>query len=381
MTFKHIKFEDSVVMRSLEKLAKEKGLVTVETITKSASVKIDLQPSNNLLENILKLSSGLKKIGLEKYSEELESKLIAFKKASLYGVSDETGEDLIDAAHPKGSHKLEDVDSKNAVFQTIIDKHLSMVDMVGKKPTGKLSSAKDILKAVKTIFAQEVSSAELEEQVKDNLKQALKLFNDIDSIVKDRGGLSYLPGGRAFGYRQVASYIKNQFNEYPMTLDIIKDIAKKIKNVKSYISPGVTGGVSEDAWDTIEPLFDSFDLYFNKAIEIRHKINNIERGTLGNGRTSSTEVLDQGGKEIYYSIDNNIKSLLDFKPLINASTRLTPAQKATEITWIDAQVKELQDIKAAGPISESITSLSKLFGPGGDVTQYIKDRSWLKTQG
>lgn len=67
------------------------------------------------------------------------------------------GEDLVDAAHPKGGHKLEDVDNKDAVFKTIVEKHLDTINMVNKKPSGKLSNAKDILRAVKVALAQNVS--------------------------------------------------------------------------------------------------------------------------------------------------------------------------------------------------------------------------------
>ena len=153
MTLKHIKFEDSSTMRSLERVAREKGWVKDEPITKVAS-KVNLVATSNLTENILKLCAGLRQSGFENYASDIENKYVAFKQAStLYDTSNETGEDLVEFAHPKGSHKMEGLD--NAVFKTIVEKHLDMLNMVGKKPTGKLSNASDILNAVKVILAQE----------------------------------------------------------------------------------------------------------------------------------------------------------------------------------------------------------------------------------
>lgn len=153
MTFKHVKFEDSVVMRSLEKLAKEKGLVKEESITKTASKTVTA--SDNLTENVLTLCAGLRERGFQKQANELETKFMTLKQAqTLYETSSEKGEDLVDAAHPKGSHKLEGVDGDEAVFETILDQHLKNIKMIDKKPTGKLASSKDILGAVKKVLGE-----------------------------------------------------------------------------------------------------------------------------------------------------------------------------------------------------------------------------------
>ncbi|MGE3319978.1 MAG: hypothetical protein AB7I18_11855 [Candidatus Berkiella sp.] len=156
MTFKHVKFEDSPIMRSLEKVAREKGLVKDEPIAKTASAPtIDLAPSGNLMSNVLKLCAGLRASGFDKYASELELAYLNYKRANtLYETSKEKGEDLVDEAHPKGSHKLEGVDG-DAVIETILDNHLKMVELVNKKPTGKLASSKDVMGAVKKVLAQD----------------------------------------------------------------------------------------------------------------------------------------------------------------------------------------------------------------------------------
>jgi len=153
MTYKHVKFEDSVVMRSLEKVAQEKGLVKPEPLTKTAAAKTDLTPSNSLLDNVLKLCAGLRDRGFDKQANELEVNLLNYKKAeaTLYEAFPEKGEDLIYSAHPKGSHKLEGVDAQDdgAVVEDILDQHAKSVQMIEKKPTGKLASTLEAIEAVK----------------------------------------------------------------------------------------------------------------------------------------------------------------------------------------------------------------------------------------
>lgn len=159
MTFKHVKFEDSAVMRSLERMAREKGLVPDEParIKTASAPDLDFPEGSTLMENILKLCAGLRHAGFEKHAQEVEEKFLAFKQAqTLYETSSEKGEDLVDAAHPKGSHKLEDVAGDDlAVVETIIDQHLKHLKMIDKTPTGKLANNNQILSAVKTVLAQD----------------------------------------------------------------------------------------------------------------------------------------------------------------------------------------------------------------------------------
>src|SRR5271166_3224783 len=114
MTFKHAKFADSPIMRSLEKVAQEKGLIKPAELKKEASIKkkADITPTDNLMGNIFRLCAGLREQGLVKEATEIEMNYLQFKQAqTLYETSKEEGEDQVHAAHPDGSHKLENVDS------------------------------------------------------------------------------------------------------------------------------------------------------------------------------------------------------------------------------------------------------------------------------
>lgn len=160
MSFKHGKFDDSSVMKSLEKLAQEKGLIKSDPIKKKSEKKKNLSPSENLMENIVKLCSGLREAGMEKYADELESAYIIYKESgNLYETSKEKGEDLVHDAHPKGSHKLEGV-SGDAIVETILDQRLKILDVIGKMPKGKLSNASEIIGAVNGALSKKAQQDE-----------------------------------------------------------------------------------------------------------------------------------------------------------------------------------------------------------------------------
>lgn len=94
------------------------------------------------LTKILKLSQQLRSSGYSKYADELEYKFLILKKSenAIYSVFKELGEDLVDAAHPDGSHKLKDVEG-DSVFETITDQQKKIKEKIQKEPTGKMSVA------------------------------------------------------------------------------------------------------------------------------------------------------------------------------------------------------------------------------------------------
>lgn len=140
MTFKHGKFSDSPVMRQLEIVAIKRGMVTPDKIVKKASPT--LEPSSDLFSDIFKLANTLRDRGFEKEANELEDNIINYKTAEthLYKAIDETGEDLLEFAHPKGSVKMHDAKDELGVVEDLLDKHDKILKVVNKTPTGKYAS-------------------------------------------------------------------------------------------------------------------------------------------------------------------------------------------------------------------------------------------------
>jgi len=237
MTFKHLKFAESSTMQAFEKLAKEKGLVKPEPVVKKAEKKLDLSPSKSLVENILKLSAGLREQGFVRHAEDLERKFLVYKEAeSLYETSKETGEDVVNQAHPDGSPSLEGVEG-DAVVETIVDAKKKIEEIVNKKPTGKLTTAKDILNAVKMVFADEIAPTKtsfsfVSKYLLSNLNSALNLIKSSEDnravdILSSLKSLVYFVNGLT------EATLGSEIDKVATTLNSIKeDLVKYTDTVK-----------------------------------------------------------------------------------------------------------------------------------------------------
>ena len=356
MTFKHINFSDSPTMRSLEKIAISKGLVKVEKPLIKEASSPDLSVSSNLTENILKLCSGLRANGLNKYADEVESKFISYKKAekSLYDVSGEEGEDLVDAAHPEGSHQLEGV-SGDSIIETIIDKQLADLKMIDKIPTGKLSSAKDIICAVKNAInikiAEELNPDELDNQCKVNIQAAINKFNILRNVVNKE---LWIP-------------IPNPFDEdntiiVSPTVSKINIIINKLFGSYGSFGVGILNflklRVSEEVGPTVDKLGEQIKSYLGTALSLKNKAN-MARAEQTSKQTGEPEIINTPATELkevkiegsplsilYRNINNLIGKLSGWKVRGNISSNNQLKN------WIDNQIKQLQDIENRYTIEE-----------------------------
>lgn len=279
MTFKHTKFEDSSTMRSLVKVAQEKGWVKEEPLQKTASPKLDLKPTTNLTENLVKLCSGLRASGFEKQAEELESKFVQFKQAaanSLYDVSNEKGEDLIQAAHPKGSHKMEDIDSKEATFEDILDKHFKMMQVVDKKPTGKLSNASEIIGAVKTVLsnAKVVTAAPTLDNLYEQANTVFQKFKQIYSNISLQTGNDVSSNRSYFDALQRGIDDRKVYSSRGLENSLID----ALDNLKNEEEPGFfASGEETQKWqDVILPMIGIASRFANQFHAIVAEIRKLE---------------------------------------------------------------------------------------------------------
>jgi hypothetical protein len=136
MIFKHKKLSESVVMREFEKVALAKKMVKVEesVITKEASASY--QPSNNLIDDMLKLANGLRGRGFEKDASSLEEKVLTYKLAEthLYRAIDEDAEDMLEFAHPKKDKIVFDAANGDGEIEDTLSQHKKILDIVNKQP-------------------------------------------------------------------------------------------------------------------------------------------------------------------------------------------------------------------------------------------------------
>lgn len=280
MTFKHTKFSESQVMKSFEKLAFEKGLVTAEPVVKVASQKkSSLAPTKDLMINILKLCSGLRANGFDKVANDLENNFLNYKRAdNFYETSKETGEDLVDEAHPDGSHKMEGMQG-DATFETIVDQKEIIRKKIDKMPTGKLTTAGNIMNAVKNALGQTGAGGapaegqdEQEKQQDDNRKNeegviqkaaiaklslAVNYVNDAKKTFDIKSDLSWINPNRTSFNSGIKSFneigenaISNNLikvSDFKYALDLIGYMKKSVSDPTFGISePGVLNAIRKD---------------------------------------------------------------------------------------------------------------------------------------
>lgn len=322
MTFKHVKFEDSIVMRSLEKLAKEKGLVESEPITKSASQS--LVPTNNLTENVLVLCDGLRQRGFTKQAIELEEKFLAYKQAqTLYETTSEKGEDLVDAAHPKGSYKLEDVDSDEAVVETILDRHMKMVKMIEKTPTGKLSSASQVINAVKMVLAD--AATKLYTETFNELKRQT---NELDEKINS---WALLPGSGTTDDTErktdsLLSYVRSTLLNNKVTSESIDNSIKLINEVIASI--GRTFWTKET---DVARMLNEMKSYIDNFVRPEH-LNSLSKPV-----ETKYPFISQ--------VDDYLSTLKNWTVAVNNDPENSPDDKKQAGDWIAARTNELNELR------------------------------------
>lgn len=137
MIFGHKKLSESVVMREFEKVAISKNMVKISepTITKEASASASYQPSNNLIDDMLKLAIGLRGRGFEKDASSLEEKVLNYKLAEthLYRAIDEDAEDMLEFAHPKKNKIQFDAQNGDGEVEDTLSQHKKIIDIVNKQ--------------------------------------------------------------------------------------------------------------------------------------------------------------------------------------------------------------------------------------------------------
>lgn len=345
MTFKHTKFEDSPIMRSLERVAQEKGLIKTQPLNKTAAAKkIDLTPTINLLDNVLKLCAGLRERGFEKQANDLEVYLINYKKAqTLYETFPEKGEDLIHAAHPKGSHKLEGIDAadEGSVVEDILDQYAKSLEMVNKRPTGKLSSA-EAIKAVKvTLGATPLALAQnnnLYDTAKDTIDKFRSVYDTVRMAMGDDAGendqyLNMLKGildrKEVYKFKDFATYLTRSMNSLRNAME-----PSYLSFEHSSFSPE-----QEQKWQSIQKYFPILKKYADRFNIVVSKILSIESNTQAGRETEEGREADPERSDLE-PIINKLTILIN--RLTQYSTKVSKYPSATN--YINTEIGEIKNI-------------------------------------
>lgn len=359
MSQKPAKFNKFSVAESLEKVAKEKGLVKPEPqkqfkkVAEAVQKVANLAPTTNLSENIVKLCDGLRSKGFNKYADELEIKFLQYKKAqTIYDVTKEKGEDLVDRAHPEGSHQLKNVDG-DSLIETIVDQHNKIKKMVEKQPTGKLA-AKDAANIARIILAQATDATGL-------LQEAADLAKNVIDIASKGGGLTDRVLQWAQGRLGVIQGLSSK-SANDLTLTDAIDVGDALDALYRNLHPNLLhnwlpefmnkGISSDDVWEVIRVRLETAQ---KKVQEAQQKIKSTAI-TQTVGPKSPAQV---GAPATPPTTMDPVAKWTALVQKVNVSTKLNDAGKRAAINYLNELRNNLNDPQKAAQTLKEIDDTEK----------------------
>ncbi len=153
MIIKHnSSFSESEVMRELERQEIRKGHYDlkpdeiVRLAAREVKAESNLKPSEDWDQDMAKLIAALNKNGYQKNASDLSEKYFMFKQAqSLYGVTPDSNEDILNMAHSDGDVPMCEARNDYGKVETIMSTSKKMREIAEKNPIGKQGSSKKAL--------------------------------------------------------------------------------------------------------------------------------------------------------------------------------------------------------------------------------------------
>lgn len=274
-----------------------------EPIDYRALVKIEsddeIKKEPSLQEDILVLCSRLRSNGFEKQAASLESKFGSYKIAAV-NYMNETGNDLMNYAHPEGDVETARASDHLAFVETNMSQKMKFLDVARRAPTGKTASSLqkyvDACKVVKAQAAPAAAAPPVPETKESLLKSIEADFNmargawkEAYQQIEQKGGLvnGLMQFGRGGEWAAMSNKINVTFDESRdianLTIDTLEGVKKAIANLYQFLKPGASwagglnpwGGLSKDLWNTLSGNFDLIDNRLDSCISKRSKYNKL----------------------------------------------------------------------------------------------------------
>jgi hypothetical protein len=252
MTFKHnTSFLQSEVMRSLERDAVKKGHFDPkpEEIVAAAAFKVkrnNFAPSDNLHNDIVKLTRGLRERGLDSFADDIEKNEFILKTAEthLYRVHDEDGADIINFAHPDGPAQIFPGAQKElGHFETVISAHVKFLEVVKKQPTGQNVKLAPVVEEVMLAEDAPIESvaglirfAQADSGVKTEVTQKLQLVKDNVSNIVETIGSDHIKSPVGVAATECSKFANSLASNPNPSHDDIRRLRVSIINLRAMVS-------------------------------------------------------------------------------------------------------------------------------------------------
>jgi len=344
-------FDDSPVMRELERLEIAKNGIPECKIEKKAST----DESDSLICKLSSLSKSLRKIGKHNEADSLDIKIVKYVTAEnthLYRAHDEDGEDLIDFAHSDGAVKVYDSKGGYGVVETQITQHKKIVDILNKQPTGKYAS-NSFLNEIASILKIANSNADIE-KAKDNISDGNKIISKIVNKIDDSIIGSYSLIGNSLGFLMSSSG------------EIFWDTPKYREKSVAYPSKTEGTGYYKSGYGTLKKK-DKWNLFVKYNPDAEKAAKEWVVSDLQIGQFWVKEV-NKANENLALSLKNIIKVL----NLIVSSNNI-PEGDDQFIDFVDNQSKLLAQLENSTWLIDQIIDADEVFGIYIKGLSYIKD--------
>lgn len=342
---------------------------------KNTEKKAEKVAEPTLTELILKLSDSLRERNMGKAANEIEQKFIIYKQADthLYRAHDEDGEDLIDFAHPKGDHNVEDGELGDV--ETIVSKHKKIIEVVQKNPTGKLAS---YVSQCKIALGQATDKAtqvkELSEIFANWREYVVGRLGWIDDMVQNEVRLHWY-SGNAEAYFGVHKALVGDLQSESVSLEQLQDAASKVDDLKGVLqghygflpyAPGT--GASKEIWEKMEPVINDITNYIHKMINVKLKLLDLSAPAVTSNMPGSTPMgepmLDPETRKA--KVDELLGKLTALTSAYEAKAAQVPQDQQKMYTdWFAAEKNDIMAVKTNGDYNKRLAELNEFASKSG----------------
>jgi hypothetical protein len=324
MTYKHIGFSESIVMKELEKVAYRTNLV--QNDPEPEKVVIKLASTNDLFLDTITLAIALRDNGFVKQAEKLEEKALQYKMASndpndtdKYNWWQEDGKTLIDHCHQPDDYTEIPSSKGYGLVENQNEIHKILEQVVQHQPMGKAGSQN------KEIIAMAINALGQENKLySTDLQKKIKQYKKNNNLVANLGNAAAIGQIGKNTEDEVLKEFSARMPIYKYAIDIVTSNKDRIHSNKSALQSNAEA--NKDSLYIITPISSKLDTKnYNDMV---NKINN------------SIELL----KNDINKKDSFINLVAEFDKVTNNTIADLQSQETENINQVNQYLKQISGI-------------------------------------
>jgi len=179
--------------------------------------------TSSVINSLVSLANDLDDMGAKEASFSVDNQIKIYKEAldKLYDVTGETGEQLIEKAHPGGGPTIAPSKEEGGKVETVVEEQKKSIDKATKKPTGKYAQTVSKLIALANKLEDE-GNVKAALQVDESIREmrALLPFSNRSSVIEAAGSEDKKASVVKKGF-SLTETLETDINDYAIVLGIM----------------------------------------------------------------------------------------------------------------------------------------------------------------